>query len=128
MRRRRRWAAMTSVWKGHLFEKGIGPDPSPQAQMSGLTLPYLSIPGVEGRLLVASGSSSESWAPSGRPRAPDPMPAIGNALVVVEPVRLARVEPLLPGTFPTYDFIGFHGRRNQFENCEMKVLGIALPK
>ena len=38
------------------------------------------------------------------------------------------VRQLERGESSALDFIGVHGRRDQFENCEVKVLGIALPK
>ena len=39
-----------------------------------------------------------------------PLQPTGDILIVVEPVRLARMKPLLPGIFPMYNFIGVHGR------------------
>ena len=49
-------------------------------------------------------------------------------LVVVETVRLARVEPLLPGALESDNIVGVHVRRDALEDGKSEIPGITLPK
>lgn len=49
-------------------------------------------------------------------------------LIVVETVRLVRVEPLLPCTFEPDNVAGIHVRRDALKDTELEIPGITFPK
>jgi len=85
-----------------------------------------SLPSPSGGACRRTGGEGAGWGGvAGRPFVPVTQGHRGRPSVVIQAVGSPRVQAVLPGSFQSNDFGGFHVRRDSLENREAEIPAIA---